>query len=65
MFFVPITKISKALLENGKDKKLRYKDNLIFFQDISKYSLKEYKASLIKKYKILESENDYIDDPVH
>ena len=50
--FFPITKISKKIIENGKDKKINNNDNLIFYGDIYKYSSQEYITALKNKYKI-------------
>jgi hypothetical protein len=50
--FFPVTKISKKIIEHGKDKKISDNDNLIFYGDIYKYSSQEYITALQNKYKI-------------
>jgi hypothetical protein len=46
----PITDVSKKIINHGKNKKLKEEDNLLFYGDIYKYSLEEYKQKLIQKY---------------
>lgn len=46
----PVTQISKSILENGKDKKIKPDDNLFFYADISKYSYDEYLKSINAQY---------------
>lgn len=58
----PKTKISENIVENGQNKKTMKKDNLLFFGDISKYSVEEYKNALVEKYKISEKPSSYKDD---
>lgn len=48
----PKTDILKDEIENGKNKKIYDKDNLLFYGDISKYSQKEYIEALKNKYNI-------------
>jgi len=60
----PKTEISKSLIENGSDKKTNKRDNLLFYGDISKYSVAEYKEAIMRKYKIQDETNGYIDDIV-
>jgi hypothetical protein len=58
----PKTNISQDLVKNGRDKKINGKDNLLFFGDISKYSVQEYTNVLIKEYKLPETPNKYTSD---
>jgi hypothetical protein len=62
LFFIllslfPITKISKILLEKGKDKKLRPEDNLLFYGDIAKYNSEEYLHAINTKYALKVDSN--------
>ena len=55
LFFIllslfPMTKISRKLLSNGKNKKLLDSDNLLFYGDIAKYSSDEYLEKIKKQY---------------
>jgi hypothetical protein len=46
----PITDVSKRIITHGQNKKLKEEDNLLFYGDICKYSLEEYRQKLIQKY---------------
>jgi hypothetical protein len=48
----PKTNIPQDMVKNGRDKKITERDNLLFFGDISKYSVQEYINVLIKEYKL-------------
>ena len=48
----PVTNISKKILEKGKNKKTTPNDNLLFYEDIPKYSLNEYVQRLDENYSI-------------
>jgi len=55
LFFIllslfPMTKISRKLLSNGKNRKLLDSDNLLFYGDIAKYSSDEYLEKIKKQY---------------
>jgi hypothetical protein len=56
----PKTIISKDKLSNGKNKKLKESDNLLFYGDIAKYSREEYMDRLEKKYRINICESEYL-----
>jgi hypothetical protein len=58
--FFPITSISKKIIENGKDKKIRNNDNLIFWGDIYKYSSQEYISALKNKFGIDLKESELL-----
>ena len=60
----PKTKIARNLTKNGKSKKNKTSDNLLFYGDISKYSVKKYKEAIMEKYKFQDESNGYIDDIV-
>jgi hypothetical protein len=60
----PKTDISEKIVKKGRDKKITENDNLLFFGDISKYSVVEYKNALAKKYKMSETLDAYKDDLV-
>jgi len=60
----PKTDISEKIVEKGQNKKIKENDNLLFFGDISKYSVLEYKNALAKKYKMPEISDAYKDDLV-
>ena len=47
-----MTRLSKLELKQGKDKKLKKDDNLLFFGDIIKYSADEYRQTISKKYSL-------------
>jgi hypothetical protein len=60
--FFPITKISKKLIERGKDKKLSMDDNLIYYGHIYKYSQEEYIIAFREHYNIELPENKLVND---
>jgi len=60
----PKIDISEKIVEKGRDKKIKENDNLLFFGDISKYSVVEYKNALANKYKMPEIQDAYKDDLV-
>jgi hypothetical protein len=60
--FFPTSNISKYIIKNGRDKKIRSDDNLLFWGHIYKYSRDEYKSKLEEKYKIKYDNQEYIND---
>jgi len=51
---IPRMKLER-FLKFGRDKKICGSENLIYFNDIAKFSFEEYKKELIEKYKISET----------
>ena len=60
--FFPRDKMLKDIIEHGRDKKLKDSDNLLFFGDISKYSVVEYNRMFSRKYGISNVKSKYKDD---
>lgn len=55
----PTTRVSKRILEYGKNTKLLSTDNLLFWKDIAKYSVSEYKEQVNKKCEINIKESKF------